>query len=129
METPTKKPTILVIEDEETLLNVIADSLESAGFEVVKARIADQAIQYLKDIDAIDLIWLDHYLLGDDGIIFTKKIKADEAFKKIPIFVISNSEDLEKKKQYLELGAVKYYTKADNSLEKIIGEIKKYLNL
>lgn len=127
MSNQTQKLTILVIEDEETLLNAIAVSLEDAGFKVVKSRISDQAIQYLKDIDAVDLIWLDHYLLGEDGIVFTEKVKAEPAFKDIPIFVISNSEDPEKKQQYLDLGVIKYYTKADNSLEKIIGEIKDYL--
>ena len=127
MNTETNKLKILVIEDEESLLNAITSSLEDAGFEVIKSRIADQALQYLKDISRVDLIWLDHYLLGEDGIIFTKKIKAEAAFKDIPIFVVSNSEDEANEKQYLSLGAIRYFTKSENSLEKIIGEIKEYL--
>ncbi|KKR48974.1 MAG: Two component transcriptional regulator PhoB, winged helix family [Candidatus Magasanikbacteria bacterium GW2011_GWC2_40_17] len=126
MENQINKLTILVIEDEKPLLEAVSISLEQSGFKVVKSRIADQALQYLKDVGIVDLIWLDHYLLGDDGIKLTQKLKQEEKFKNIPIFVVSNSEDPEKKKQYLDLGVIKYFTKSDSSLEKIIGEIKEH---
>lgn len=121
------KPTILVVEDEESILNAITVSLGDSGFKVITARVADQAWQYLKDVSSVEAIWLDHYLLGEDGIALTKKIKTEEKLKDIPIFVVSNSEDLQKKQEYLSLGVVKYYTKSDNTLEKIITEIKDYL--
>lgn len=121
------KPTILVVEDEESILNAITVSLGDSGFKVITARVADQAWQYLKDVGLVEAIWLDHYLLGEDGIALTKKIKTEEKLKDIPIFVVSNSEDLQKKQEYLSLGVVKYYTKSDNTLEKIITEIKDYL--
>ncbi|HPV70674.1 MAG TPA: response regulator [Candidatus Magasanikbacteria bacterium] len=121
------KPTILVVEDEESILNAITVSLGDSGFKVITARVADQAWQYLKDVGSVEAIWLDHYLLGEDGIALTKKIKTEEKLKDIPIFVVSNSEDLQKKQEYLSLGVVKYYTKSDNTLEKIITEINDYL--
>lgn len=121
------KPTILVVEDEESILNAITISLGDSGFKVITARVADQAWQYLKDIGPVEAIWLDHYLLGEDGIALTKKIKSEEGLKNIPIFVVSNSEDPQKKQEYLNLGVVKYYTKSDNTLEKIINEIRDYL--
>ncbi|MCX6779418.1 MAG: response regulator [Candidatus Magasanikbacteria bacterium] len=127
MTNQSNRPTILVIEDEESLLNAIATSLEGEGFQVIKSRIADQAWQYLKDVGLVDLIWLDHYLLGEDGIYFTKRLRGDEKLKGLPVFVVSNSENPVKEKEYEELGVIKYYTKSENSLEKIISEIKKYL--
>lgn len=127
MINPTNKPTILVIEDEESLLEAVAISLEEVGFQVVKSRIADQAWQYLQDIGPVDLIWLDHYLLGEDGINFTKRLRADEKLKNLPIFVVSNSEDRDKEKEYQDLGIIKYYTKSENSLEKIISEVTAFL--
>lgn len=118
--------TILVIEDEENIASIIKSSLEAAGFKVVTALMSDQGYQYLKDVDHVDGIWLDHYLLGLSGLDFVKKIRVDKDWNHLPIFVISNSEDPEMKKEYQEMGIIKYYTKADNDLGDIVKEIAKY---
>lgn len=120
---------ILVVEDEEPLLNAIKIKLELSNFKVVSARSVDQAFNYLNDIKKIDLIWLDHYLLGkENGLDFVAKVKQDGAsFKEIPIFVISNTASPDKIKTYLHLGVEKYYTKADYRLDDIIKDIKEVL--
>lgn len=121
--------TILVVEDEMPLVRAIRAKLEQAGFEVVTARTVKQAISSLMDIDHIDVVWLDHYLLGkEDGLDFIVKIK-DKSMKHkdVPVFVISNTASAEKIKSYLRLGAVKYYVKAEKRLDGIIADIKSYL--
>lgn len=118
--------TIMVVEDEENIASIIKSSLEAAGFKVVTALMSDQAYQYLKDVDHVDGVWLDHYLLGLSGLDFVKKIRADNEWQHLPIFVISNSEDEEMKKEYLQLGIINYYTKADNELGSIVKEVAKY---
>lgn len=120
---------VLVIEDEKPLLEAIKMKLEKSGFNVVTARSVDQALNLLEDISKIDVIWLDHYLLGKgDGLDFVAKVKNDEKLKNIPIFVVSNTTSPDKVQAYLRLGATKYYTKADFRLDKIIEDILEYLN-
>ncbi|HPS21202.1 MAG TPA: hypothetical protein PLO44_00095 [Candidatus Paceibacterota bacterium] len=58
------KPVILVVEDEMPLLQAIKIKLEKNNFDVVTARTIEQAINYVQDLDRIDGVWLDHYLLG-----------------------------------------------------------------
>ena len=120
---------VLVVEDERPLVEVIRTKLEKNGFEVVTARTAEQALNYLEDIERIDLIWLDHYLLGkEDGLDFIAKCKEDGSpCKNIPIFVVSNTASADKVQSYLRLGAIKYYIKADKRLDGIIEDIKDYL--
>ena len=123
-----KKTIILVIEDEQPLLDAIKIKLEKSGFEAVTARAVNQALGFLEDFPKVDVIWLDHYLLGkENGLDFVAKVKNNEKWKKIPIFVVSNTASADKVKTYLELGVEKYYTKADYRLDDIIGEIKKSL--
>src|ERR1035437_7499758 len=102
------RKTILVIEDERTLLEVVNKRLNKKGFKVISARSVDQvfnatleknglgiiaakniqqAIDYLENLEKIDAIWLDHNLIGkENGIDFVKKLKANGGrWKKIPI--------------------------------------------
>ena len=60
---PEARKVVLIVEDELPLLNAIKTKLEAEGFDTVSARTADEAYNFLKDIK-VDLIWLDHYLLG-----------------------------------------------------------------
>jgi CheY-like chemotaxis protein len=148
---PTKKRTILVIEDERPLLEVVNARLEKKGFGVMTARSVDQvfnagleksglgiiaattiqkALQYLENLKNIDAIWLDHNLLGrENGLDFVKKIKANGGkWKKIPIFVVSNTERSETIKSYVKLGISKYYVKSNHRLDEIIKDIHASLN-
>lgn len=123
------KKTILVVEDEIPLLEAIKKKLEKNGFSVVGARSVEQAKNHILDIDKIDAIWLDHYLLGkENGLDFVHWCKEGKTeCKKTPIFVVSNTASADKVRKYMMLGVAKYYIKAEKKLEDIIGEIKKQL--
>ena len=148
---PLKKKTILVIEDERPLLEVVNSRLEKKGFGVITARSVDevfnagldkkgvgiiaassikQALDYLEDLEKIDAIWLDHNLLGkENGFDLVKKIKANGGrWKKIPIFVVSNTEGSRVIKSYVNLGVNKYYVKSNHKLDDIIKDINLYLD-
>jgi len=145
-----KKKTILVIEDERPLLEVVNSRLVKKGFGVITARSVDQvfnagleknglgiiasqsieeALRYLEDLEKIDAIWLDHNLLGkENGLDFVKKLKDNGGkWKKIPIFVISNTENTKTIKSYVNLGVSKYYIKSNNKLDEIIKDINESL--
>ncbi|MFA6271818.1 MAG: response regulator [Patescibacteria group bacterium] len=123
-EKNTKK-TVLVLEDEIPLQNAIKIKLISKGFEVKTARRVINGMDILENEGGIDVIWLDHYLLGkEDGFDFVTKAKSDKKWKSIPIFVVSNTASNEKLRAYMQLGVNKYYTKADYKLENIIADIE-----
>lgn len=120
--------TILVIEDEQPLIDVVSAKIKKCGCAVLSARSVNQALGYLQDKAKIDAVWLDHYLLGkENGLDFVAKVKNNQEWKNIPIFVVSNTASPDKVKSYLELGVKKYYTKADYRLDDILDDIKKAL--
>ena len=122
------KINILVVEDEQALLEAIRIKLEQTGFSVVSARTVEQACSLLLDLKDVRAIWLDYYLLGqENGLDLVAKVKNQPEFKKIPIFVVSNTASPDKVKTYLNLGASKYYTKSNYRLEEIIKDLKTYL--
>ncbi len=144
-----KKKTILVIEDERALLNVVNNKLEKSGFCVIGARSVDQvfsagldkknlgaitpetinkALGYLNDLKNVDAIWLDHNLLGkENGLDLVGRLRGNGGrWTKIPIFVVSNSENPETIESYLNLGKSKYYIKSNHRLDAIISDINAY---
>ena len=147
---PENKKTILVIEDERSLLDVVNSRLQKRGFGVMTARSVDEvfnaglaaegvgiiaassikkALEYIQDLEKIDAIWLDHNLIGkENGFDLVKKIKANGGrWKKIPIFVVSNSEGVDIVKSYVRLGVNKYYIKSNHRLDDIIKDIHLHL--
>ena len=125
----THSYTILVLEDERPLATVIKDKLEKSGFEVVTARSVKQSLEYVSEIPQIDLIWLDHYLLGEeDGLDFVVELKKSESpWKHVPIFVVSNTASEDKVHSYLHLGATKYYAKTEHRLDTIVDNLRVFL--
>ena len=120
--------TILVVEDEQSLIDVITAKIKTCGCDVLSARSVDQALGYMKDEAKVDVIWLDHYLLGkENGLDFVNTLKNNPDWKKIPIFVVSNTATPEKVQAYLELGVERYYTKANFRLDDILKEIKEVI--
>lgn len=126
---PDKTHTILVVEDEKPLVDAISAKLRRSGFDVVTARTVTQATAYMEDLLSIDIVWLDHYLLGQaTGLDFVATIKGDNSpWRQVPIFVVSNTASPDKVQTYLRLGVNKYYTKSDYRLDGIISDIKLYL--
>jgi|SRR3989344_4022868 len=117
--------TVLVIEDERPLVLAIQTKLEKSGFTVVTARTVEQGLHYLEELGGVDVIWLDHYLPGEKtGLDFVAKIKAPKSkWKKIPIFIVSNTASNANVRTYLRLGVSKYCVKAEHRLDAIIKEI------
>ncbi|MGB0757301.1 MAG: response regulator [Patescibacteria group bacterium] len=121
---------ILVVEDERPLLNAISKRLEAAGYMVLTARSAEQAYGYLEDVEGIDVVWLDHYLLGkENGLDILTYLKGpDSKYRDLPVFVVSNTASDKSVKSYMALGAEKYYLKMEHRLDEIIGDIESLLS-
>lgn len=120
--------TILVVEDEQPLSRAITGELQKRGLHTVSARTADQALDYLKTLEKIDVVWLDHYLLGNrSGLELIAELKSENSqWKDIPVFVVSNSVTDEKIQTYIELGATKYFVKSTHRLNEIIDDVLKH---
>lgn len=120
--------TILVVEDEQPLSDAISAKLTKSGYKVLVAPSVEEALTLLQN-NNIDVIWLDHYLLGkESGLDLVAKIKEhDGEWEHIPIFLVSNTASLDKVNTYIRLGVKKYYVKSDHRLDEIIGDIEAYL--
>ncbi|SRR5258708_721253 len=113
---------ILVAEDDKFLASAYRVKLTKAGFDVQIAGDGNEALTILKTFIP-DLILLDLMMPIKDGFATLQELKANDAWKNIPVIVASNlgqKEDMDKSK---ELGATDFIIKSDLSLESLIEKI------
>jgi CheY-like chemotaxis protein len=79
---------ILIVDDNPVNLKLASSLLELEGYEVAQAVDAEHAQEMLRG-DLPDLILMDIALPGMDGLSLTRKIKADERLKCIPVVALT----------------------------------------
>lgn len=120
-----KRPKILVLEDERQLAKAVREAFVERGFETIVVSTVEDGIRELKNMPDVDVIWLDHYLLGtQNGLDFVVQLKGNPDWQKIPIFVVSNTASTTNIRSYIQLGVSNYYTKADYDINQIINDIE-----
>ena len=102
--------TILVVEDEPAIQELISVNLSFAGHKVLRAADAEQA-QTLIRAELPDLILLDWMLPGTSGIALARKLRAEERTKGVPIIMLTAKGAEQDKVDGLEAGADDYITK------------------
>ncbi len=102
--------TILVVEDEPGIQEVLKFNLGQHGHDVIVASDADEAINLLRGA-LPDIMLLDWMLPGISGIELAKRIRGDHRLKGIPIIMLTARSDERDKIQGLETGADDYITK------------------
>ncbi|MBC7204367.1 MAG: phosphate regulon transcriptional regulator PhoB [Pusillimonas sp.] len=102
--------TILVVEDEPAIQELIAVNLSFAGHKVLRAFDAEQA-QTLIRAELPDLILLDWMLPGASGITLAKQLRSDERTRQVPVIMLTAKGAENDKIEGLEAGADDYITK------------------
>jgi two-component system phosphate regulon response regulator PhoB len=102
--------TILVVEDEPAIQELIAYNLKQAGHQPLRADNAEQASNLVANA-LPDLVLLDWMLPGLSGIEFARRLRADKRTRGIPIIMLTARSDEQDKLQGLETGADDYITK------------------
>jgi len=101
---------ILIVDDNPVNLKLATDVLEMEGYAVEKAVDAEQAQELLKR-STPDLILMDIALPGMDGLTLTRKLKADERLKRVPVVAMTAFAMKGDEQKALDAGCNGYITK------------------
>lgn len=104
------KETILVVDDEEDILELVRFHLSREGYEVLCAETGEDGWRKVK-AHAIDLLVVDLMLPGIDGLELTRRLKNDPGTRQIPVLMLSAKGEEVDIVTGLELGADDYVTK------------------
>jgi len=104
----TRRPRILVVDDEEGITEMLSDYLKVEQYDVATAQRGSEAIDRLTEI-APDAILLDVRMPGMDGIETLRRLRARDA--QVPVLMITGNDDLTIAQQALSLGAFDHILK------------------
>jgi CheY-like chemotaxis protein len=102
--------TILVIDDEMELLDLVLEMLKYEGYEVLRAETGTEGLKLLRD-RLPDLVLCDIRLPDIDGFDVLEAAKRDPATQAIPFVFISGLTDMDVIRKSEQLGAVNYLIK------------------
>jgi two-component system alkaline phosphatase synthesis response regulator PhoP len=119
------KQTILVVDDERDLLDLIEYNLKKEGFKVLKAENGEEGISKAKEHKP-DLILLDIMMPKMDGLEAVEIMRKDDDLKKTPIIFLTARSDEKTEIDGLNKGGDDYITKPI-STTKLVSRIKAVL--
>lgn len=116
---------VLVVDDEPALRDLIRQMLEIGGFAVQEAEDGETALEKI-DEELPDAIILDVMMPRMDGITVCKTIRSDSETAAIPIIMLSGKTQQEAIEEGLAAGANKYLCKPV-SYDELIGSLNDVL--
>ncbi|MFC0360266.1 DNA-binding response regulator [Kytococcus schroeteri] len=119
----TADATLLVVEDEPNIRELLATSLRFAGFEVHTAAQGSTALQLAAEVEP-DLLVLDVMLPDVDGFTITRRLR--ERDQHMPVLFLTARDSVDDKVKGLTVGGDDYVTKPF-SLEEVVARIRAIL--
>lgn len=109
MSAENKKYSILVVDDEEDLCEILRFNLETEGYRVETAYSAEEAMA--KDLASFDLLLLDVMMGGMSGFAMAQKVKAEPMTASLPIIFLTARDSENDTVTGFNLGADDYISK------------------
>jgi two-component system alkaline phosphatase synthesis response regulator PhoP len=114
--------TILVVDDEQDILDLIEYNLKKEGFKVLKAENGEKGIEIAKEYKP-DLVLLDIMMPKMDGLETVELIRKDEELKRTPVIFLTARSDEKTEIESLNKGGDDFITKPI-STTKLVSRIK-----
>lgn len=117
---------IVLAEDEQILLELLDRKLKSKGYEVFSADDGEKGLKLIRQV-LPDIAILDIVMPKMDGFQVMAKLQEDEALRKIPIIVISNSGQPVELNKAKQLGAVDWLIKTEFDPQEVVEKVEKQI--
>jgi two-component system chemotaxis response regulator CheY len=101
---------ILIVDDSESIREVVSFTLENEGYEILSAFDGKDALKHL-DGKSIDLIITDLHMPNMNGIELIKEVRTMEPYKRVPILFLTTESQAAKKMEAKEAGATGWIIK------------------
>jgi len=118
--------TILILEDEEILANLLQKKLTNEGYEVSVSPNGERGLEMMKE-KIPDLILLDIIMPGKNGFEVLEEMRKDKKLKEIPVIVISNSGQPVELDKIKELGVRDWLIKTEFDPQEVLEKVRKQL--
>lgn len=120
---PDTQKTILIVEDEASMLAALRDKFSREGFVILEAKNGQEGLNGALT-NHPDLILLDIIMPIMDGMTMLDKLRQDPWGKSVPVILLTNLSEADKVAASLRQGVYDYLVKSDWKLEDIVKKVK-----
>ena len=124
--TGAKKPHVLVVDDEPSVLMTYQMILEQQGYQVLVAENGREALERAKS-SLPDLILLDLMMPGMDGMTLLTKLRREPGFEDLPVIMLSALSDEAGMRKAKELGAQDYLVKSRFTYDDLVRRVEQHV--
>lgn len=117
---------IVLIEDDETLVQTLAEVLRGAGYVVDVGKDGREGLDRVEEREP-DLILLDIIMPKVDGFEVLQKLKHRGITERVPVIVFTNLGQEEDRNECMKLGARDYIVKASMDIDEVLNMVKREL--
>jgi two-component system chemotaxis response regulator CheY len=117
---------ILIVDDSKTVRNLVAFIMKKEGFKVTMAEDGLDGLEKLYSLESVDLIISDVNMPRMDGFTFIKTVREQDAYRDVPIIVLSTEGQDKDIQTGLGLGANLYMVKPAQP-DKMVTNVKMLL--
>ncbi|HSY79228.1 MAG TPA: response regulator [Verrucomicrobiae bacterium] len=110
MDEPSRPPQILVVDDDQDTVAILARHLEREGFVPIEANSGAQCLKMVHE-NEVDVILLDLMMPEMDGFQVVKALRDDPVTAEIPIIMITARDDLDARAEGMRLGVSDFLAK------------------
>lgn len=123
---PSKKKTVLIVEDDVLLLVTLTHQFEDAGYAVVTAENGEEGVAKFMS-EHPDAVIMDVMMPRKDGVEMLEEIRAKLPDTKVPFIVLSNANDMDYVARAMGQGAVAYLLKSDRQIDSVVKMVEEKL--
>ena len=102
--------TVLIVDDSESIREVVSFTLQNEGYDVLIGVDGDDALKFL-DGRKIDIAITDLHMPNLDGLQLIRKIRETDSYKHIPILFLTTESQTSKKMEAKQAGATGWIIK------------------
>ncbi len=118
-----ENPTVLIVDDEESLVHVLARKFTDEGVTVYTAMNGREALAVAFEKHP-DIILLDIMMPEMDGFDVMHALQADEWGKTVPVIFLTNSSSIETVAKAVTTGMSEFLIKTDMRLDQVVSHVR-----
>ncbi len=103
-------PSVLAVDDSQSMRDLVRFVLQRAGYEVVQARDGVEALEVARDA-RVDLVLTDVHMPRMDGITLVRNLRGLPEYKYVPMLILTTESSAEKKLEGKQAGATGWIVK------------------
>jgi DNA-binding response OmpR family regulator len=123
MEQTNKERTILIVEDEGLLRELLVEKMTIEGFRALSASDGEKGLAIALE-EQPDLVILDLLMPGMGGMEVLQHLREDDRGRDMPVIILSNLSGKEDIVEGAKRGAVEYLVKSNFDLDDIVAKVK-----